>query len=159
MAAAIRSNTFYRRRRAPNPACPDSPSRQGTTIEILHRRAATQDEHEFGNRTSPSQQNPRRTSLAHQPRPDALDLARELAADGTNIFLDMKLLDIDNTVAKGVENVVRMGVSMLTLHAYPKAMRAAVEAAKVDLNALIATSEPAGADLVALSTMVATPFV
>ena len=42
----------------------------------------------------------------------------------------MKLLDIDNTVAKGVENIVRMGVTMLTLHAYPKAMRAAVEAAR-----------------------------
>lgn len=42
----------------------------------------------------------------------------------------MKLLDIDNTIAKGVENVAKMGVSMLTLHAYPKAMRAAVEAAK-----------------------------
>jgi orotidine-5'-phosphate decarboxylase len=59
-----------------------------------------------------------------------LDLARELAAGGTKVFLDMKLLDIDNTVAKGVENVARMGVSMLTLHAYPKAMRAAVEAAR-----------------------------
>jgi orotidine-5'-phosphate decarboxylase len=33
-------------------------------------------------------------------------------------------------VAKGVENIVKMGVSMLTLHAYPKTMRAAVEAAK-----------------------------
>ncbi|NGO51256.1 orotidine-5'-phosphate decarboxylase [Allomesorhizobium camelthorni] len=59
-----------------------------------------------------------------------LDFARELAAGGAKVFLDMKLLDIDNTVAKGVENVARMGVSMLTLHAYPKAMRAAVEAAK-----------------------------
>jgi len=59
-----------------------------------------------------------------------LDFARELASGGTHVFLDMKLLDIDNTVAKGVENIVRMGVSMLTLHAYPKAMRAAVEAAK-----------------------------
>jgi orotidine-5'-phosphate decarboxylase len=59
-----------------------------------------------------------------------LDFARELAAGGTKVFLDMKLLDIDNTVAKGVENVARMGVSMLTLHAYPKAMRAAVEAAR-----------------------------
>jgi orotidine-5'-phosphate decarboxylase len=59
-----------------------------------------------------------------------LDFARELASDGKKIFLDMKLLDIDNTVAKGVENIVKMGVSMLTLHAYPKAMRAAVEAAK-----------------------------
>ncbi|TGS11336.1 orotidine-5'-phosphate decarboxylase [Mesorhizobium sp. M2E.F.Ca.ET.209.01.1.1] len=59
-----------------------------------------------------------------------LDFARELASGGTKVFLDMKLLDIDNTVAKGVENIVKMGVSMLTLHAYPKTMRAAVEAAK-----------------------------
>jgi orotidine-5'-phosphate decarboxylase len=59
-----------------------------------------------------------------------LDFARELAEGDTKVFLDMKLLDIDNTVFKGVENVVKMGVSMLTLHAYPKAMRAAVDAAK-----------------------------
>ncbi|TWG88926.1 orotidine-5'-phosphate decarboxylase [Mesorhizobium sp. J18] len=59
-----------------------------------------------------------------------LDFARELSAAGKKVFLDMKLLDIDNTVAKGVENIARMGVSMLTLHAYPKAMRAAVEAAE-----------------------------
>ena len=58
-----------------------------------------------------------------------LPLARDLKASGRKVFLDMKLLDIDNTVAKGVENVVRMGVDMLTLHAYPKAMRAAVAAA------------------------------
>src|SRR6185369_4382800 len=49
-----------------------------------------------------------------------LDFARELAADGKNIFLDMKLLDIDNTVAKGVENIARLGMTMLTVHAYPK---------------------------------------
>lgn len=59
-----------------------------------------------------------------------LDLALELKSQGKQVFLDMKLLDIDNTVAKGVENIARMGVDMLTLHAYPKAMRAAVEAAK-----------------------------
>ena len=59
-----------------------------------------------------------------------LDFARELASAGTKVFLDMKLLDIDNTVAKGVENIVKMGVTMLTVHAYPKAMKAAVEAAK-----------------------------
>lgn len=59
-----------------------------------------------------------------------LEFARDLAADGKKIFLDMKLLDIDNTVAKGVENIAKMGMSMLTLHAYPKAMRAAVEAAR-----------------------------
>lgn len=59
-----------------------------------------------------------------------LDLARDLASGGTKVFLDMKLLDIDNTVAKGVESVAAMGVSMLTVHAYPKAMAAAVEAAR-----------------------------
>lgn len=58
-----------------------------------------------------------------------LHLARDLKASGRKVFLDMKLLDIDNTVARGVENIVRMGVDMLTVHAYPKAMRAAVEAA------------------------------
>lgn len=59
-----------------------------------------------------------------------LQFARELVAEGKRVFLDMKLLDIDNTVAKGVENVAKMGVAMLTLHAYPKAMRAAVDAAR-----------------------------
>lgn len=59
-----------------------------------------------------------------------LEFARDLTRSGKQVFLDMKLLDIDNTVAKGVENIVRMGVSMLTLHAYPKAMKAAVEAAR-----------------------------
>ena len=59
-----------------------------------------------------------------------LEFARDLARDGKKVFLDMKLLDIDNTVARGVENIVKMGMSMLTLHAYPKAMKAAVEAAR-----------------------------
>ena len=59
-----------------------------------------------------------------------LSFASELIQDGKKIFLDMKLLDIDNTVAKGVESIAKMGVSMLTIHAYPKAMRAAVAAAK-----------------------------
>ena len=49
-----------------------------------------------------------------------LEFARDLAKSGKNVFLDMKLLDIDNTVAKGVENIAKMGMSMLTLHAYPK---------------------------------------
>ncbi|RFC69258.1 MULTISPECIES: orotidine-5'-phosphate decarboxylase [Mesorhizobium] len=62
--------------------------------------------------------------------PGGLDFARELAKSGAKVFLDLKLLDIDNTVAKGVEAIARMGMSMLTLHAYPKAMKAAVEAAK-----------------------------
>jgi len=58
-----------------------------------------------------------------------IDLARALVGEGRKVFLDMKLLDIDNTVAHAVENAVRLGVHMLTVHAYPKAMRAAVTAA------------------------------
>ena len=58
-----------------------------------------------------------------------LDFARDLLNDGKKIFLDMKLLDIDNTIYKGVENIVQMGVHMTTIHAYPKAMKKAVEAA------------------------------
>ncbi len=59
-----------------------------------------------------------------------LEFAKSLIAARKKVFLDMKLLDIDNTIAKGVENIAKMGISMLTLHAYPKAMRAGVEAAK-----------------------------
>lgn len=77
-----------------------------------------------------------------------LSLARALKASGRKVFLDMKLLDIDNTVAKGVENIVKMGVDMLTLHAYPKAMKAAVEAARGSdlclLGVTVLTSMDAG---------------
>ena len=67
--------------------------------------------------------------LAYAPHErNGFTLARELIAEGKKVFLDLKLLDIDNTVAKGVESVAQMGVHMLTLHAYPKAMRAAVSA-------------------------------
>jgi orotidine-5'-phosphate decarboxylase len=69
-----------------------------------------------------------------------LDFARELASGGVGVFLDMKLLDIDNTVARGVEAVAKMGVAMLTVHAYPKAMRAAAEAARGSGLTLLAVS-------------------
>jgi len=59
-----------------------------------------------------------------------LNFIRELRDMGKHIFLDMKLLDIDNTIEKGVENIVKMGVQMTTLHAYPNAMKAAVKAAQ-----------------------------
>ncbi|MEM1376524.1 MAG: orotidine-5'-phosphate decarboxylase [Pseudomonadota bacterium] len=58
-----------------------------------------------------------------------LALVSELKSAGKSVFLDMKLLDIDNTVEKGVESIVNLGVDMLTIHAYPKAMAAAVKAA------------------------------
>ncbi|MDK9696180.1 MAG: orotidine-5'-phosphate decarboxylase [Siculibacillus sp.] len=55
-----------------------------------------------------------------------LALAERLVAAGEKVFLDVKLLDIDNTVAEGIESILALGVDWVTLHAYPKAMRAAV---------------------------------
>jgi orotidine-5'-phosphate decarboxylase len=57
-----------------------------------------------------------------------LGLAERLAKSGKKIFLDVKLLDIDNTVEGAVGNIARMGMTFVTVHAYPKAMRAAVAA-------------------------------
>jgi len=57
-----------------------------------------------------------------------VELAERLAGEGKKVFLDAKLLDIDNTIARAVANAARLGAAFLTVHAYPKAMRAAVAA-------------------------------
>jgi orotidine-5'-phosphate decarboxylase len=56
-----------------------------------------------------------------------LPLVRKLAQSGKKVFLDLKLHDIGNTVARGVESVSRLGATFLTVHAYPQTMKAAVE--------------------------------
>ena len=60
---------------------------------------------------------------------DGLNLGKALMAAGKKVFFDLKLLDIDNTVEKGVAAIAETGAAMLTVHAYPKAMRAAQKAA------------------------------
>jgi orotidine-5'-phosphate decarboxylase len=57
-----------------------------------------------------------------------LALAETLVAAGKQVFLDLKLHDIGNTVEKGVESVARMGATFVTVHAYPQTMKAAVAA-------------------------------
>jgi len=58
------------------------------------------------------------------------DCVREIAGLGFDVFLDLKLHDIPNTVAKAVESASRLPIRMLTLHASGgrEMMRRAAEA-------------------------------
>ena len=65
-----------------------------------------------------------------------LSYAQKLAGSGKQVFLDLKLHDIGNTVAHGVKSVARLGATFLTVHAYPQTMQAAVEAREGALRIL-----------------------
>jgi len=69
-----------------------------------------------------------------------LKLLEELRDTGKKTFLDMKLLDIDNTVSGGVDNIAKLGVTFTTIHAYPKAMRAAVKVLPAEGPGLLAVT-------------------
>src|SRR5436190_15570568 len=68
-----------------------------------------------------------------------LPLVQKLAGSGKKVFLDLRLHDIGNTVARGVENVAKLGATFLTVHAYPQTMKAAVEARGPNLKILAVT--------------------
>ncbi len=55
-----------------------------------------------------------------------LPFAAGLIAAGKQVFLDLKLHDIGNTIEKGVQSVAQIGATFLTVHAYPQTMKAAV---------------------------------
>lgn len=56
-----------------------------------------------------------------------LELARMLKGEGKQVFLDMKLLDIGNTVERAVDNATELGVDFLTVHGHDlKTLSAAV---------------------------------
>jgi orotidine-5'-phosphate decarboxylase len=81
-----------------------------------------------------------------------LGFAQDLAQAGNQVFIDMKLHDIGNTVARGVESIARLGASFLTVHAYPQTMHAAVEAragSKLRLLAVTVLTSYDDADLAA----------
>lgn len=49
-----------------------------------------------------------------------LEFALGLKAAGRQVFLDMKLLDIGNTVEKATANVARLGLDYLTIHGHDR---------------------------------------
>lgn len=55
------------------------------------------------------------------------ELVQRLRARGFRVFLDLKFLDIEETVRRATERVSSMGVDFLTIHANRKALAAAVQ--------------------------------
>jgi orotidine-5'-phosphate decarboxylase len=49
-----------------------------------------------------------------------LEFAQGLKAAGKTVFLDMKLLDIPNTVEKAAANIVMLGLDYLTVHCHDR---------------------------------------
>jgi len=64
----------------------------------------------------------------------------ELRARGKKVFLDLKLHDIGETVRRATARIAQSGVSLLTVHAEPQVMRAAVAGRGIsDLKILAVT--------------------
>jgi len=69
-----------------------------------------------------------------------MDFVRELLGQGKDVFLDLKLYDIPETVKRATAQVARTGVRFLTVHAVGSVMRAAIEGrAASDLKLLAVT--------------------
>ncbi len=79
-----------------------------------------------------------------------LGLAERLIAAGKQVFLDLKLHDIPNTVERAAAQVGQIGASLLTVHAYPQTMRAtrkALEGSKTKILAVTVMTSYDDADL------------
>ncbi|ABQ32492.1 orotidine-5'-phosphate decarboxylase [Bradyrhizobium sp. BTAi1] len=58
-----------------------------------------------------------------------LGLAERLAADGKQVFMDLKLHDIPNTVERATRQIARLGARFLTVHGFSQSMTAALAGA------------------------------
>lgn len=79
-----------------------------------------------------------------------MPLVRELIDQGCDVFLDLKLYDIPETVKRAVAQIARLPIRFLTVHAVPSVMRAAVEgraAAEVRILAVTVLTSFGPADL------------
>ena len=56
-----------------------------------------------------------------------IPFAADLARSGKKVFLDLKVHDIGNTVARAAERAAELGMSFITVHAFAPTMRAAAE--------------------------------
>jgi orotidine-5'-phosphate decarboxylase len=71
---------------------------------------------------------------------NGLQFAEELIKKHKKVFLDSKLLDIEQTIEGAVENIAKMGVTFLTVHGNGKTIRSAVSARRgSDLKILSVT--------------------
>ena len=55
------------------------------------------------------------------------DMVKRIVERGMRVFLDLKFLDIEETVRRATSRVAAMGVEFLTIHANRKALTAAVQ--------------------------------
>lgn len=82
-----------------------------------------------------------------------MDIVHELLDRGKEVFLDLKLYDIPETVRRAVAQVARTGVRFLTVHAVESVMRAAQEgrgASGPDILAVTVLTSFGPADLASL---------